>query len=104
MPTWAIGLLVAGASVAMIFFTILVCRTMFEIADVLPRWAKQHGFRIIHSEPRTIFQGPFSTNRYTPVYHITVEDQHHKQKKAWIRLGTWYIIGFREFIEVHWEE
>src|SRR5262249_25970888 len=104
MPQWAVGLLLAGASLAMIFFTYIVCKTIFQMEEVLPRWAKQHGFRIIHKEARTFFQGPFFLHRYRPVYYIIVEDRQQKQKKGWIRLGWWYIIGFREFIEVRWED
>lgn len=88
----------------MVFFTYVACRTIFQMNEVLPRWAKQRGFRIIHSELRTFFQGPFITSRYRPVYYVTVEDQQKRQKKGWVRLGWWYIVGFREKIEERWEE
>lgn len=104
MRNWVVILLVSGAALAMVFFTYVVCRTIVQVSEVLPRWAKQQGFRIIYSEARTFFQGPFSTNRYRPVYYVTVEDQQKRQKKGWVRLGWWYIVGFREMIEERWEE
>jgi hypothetical protein len=79
-------------------------KTLFQIEEVLPRWAKQHGFRIIRRELRTFFQGPFFLNKYKPVYYLTVEDQEQRQRTGWIRLGCWFIIGFIEKIEVQWED
>src|SRR4030095_11379207 len=87
MPNWALGLLLAGASLALIFFCYLVCRTILQSVEVLPRWAKQHGFRIIHCELRTFFQGPFFLNNALsgrPVCYITVEDEQKNVKKGWI--------------------
>lgn len=89
MDTWAIALLVTMAATAMVFFTYVGCRTFIVVGEVLPRWAKQRGFRIIHSEARTYFQGPFSQSSYTPVYYVTVEDQKGRQRKVWVRLGWW---------------
>ena len=97
-------LLFAGLAVLAIFFTYFVCATILKMEAVLPRWAQQHGFRIVRREPRRFFQGPFCVNRYAPVYHITVEDQEKRQKRGWIRLGLWYIVGFHERIEVRWDE
>jgi hypothetical protein len=104
MTNWEIALLVGSLSLLTILVTYKFCQTVFQIEDILPRWAKQHGYRIVRQEPRTFFQGPFSTNRYRPVYYVTVEDQQRRQKRGWVRLGWWFIIGFREHIEVRWEE
>jgi hypothetical protein len=104
MLSWPLTLLFAGLAVLGIFFTYFVCATILRMEAVLPRWAQQHGLRIVRREPRTFFQGPFFVNRYAPVYRITVEDQEKRQKRGWIRLGLWYIVGFRERIEVRWDE
>src|SRR5262245_47230471 len=104
MAHWAVGLLVAAAALAMIVFTYFACKTIFRMEEVLPRWARQHGYHIIHCEARRYFQGPLSLNKYRPVYYVTVEDQQKRQKKGWVRLGWWYIVGFREKIDVRWEE
>ncbi|HEV3080979.1 MAG TPA: hypothetical protein VGY66_14445 [Gemmataceae bacterium] len=104
MATWAIGLLVACASLLMIFFTYFACQTVFQIEESLTSWARQHGYRIIAKEGRQYFVGPFKINKYRPTYYITVEDRQGQQKKGWIRLGTWYIVGFKERIRVLWEE
>lgn len=92
------------ASVGMVFFTWNVCRVTFEIDDALPRWAMQRGFRIIRSDARTLFQGPFSLSRYKVVFYVTVVDQQDRVKKGWISLGRWSSFGFREHIEERWEE
>lgn len=104
MERWALALLVAGLSFLMIFFTYFMCVTILKMEEVLPRWASQHGFRIVRSEARTFFQGPFFSNRYAAVYRITVEDQEKRQKNGWIRLGLWYIVGFQENIDVRWDD
>ncbi|MFO1044783.1 MAG: hypothetical protein U0941_23670 [Planctomycetaceae bacterium] len=104
MNLWTIAPLLVGLSLLMIVFTYCACVTIVKMDQILPRWARQHGFRIIHSEVQTLFSGPFSVNRYAPVYRITVEDQERRQKKGWVRLGVWYIVGFRENIEVCWDE
>lgn len=105
MPTGNWGVLwLTSAALALVFFTYLSCQTIFQMEEVLPRWAKQRGFRIIHSEVRTFFQGPFFTNRFRPVYYITIEDQQKRQKIGWVRLGWWYVVGFRENIEELWDE
>jgi hypothetical protein len=103
MENWGVPSL-TGAALALVVFTYLSCRTIFQMEEFLQRWAKQRGFRIIHREVRTFFQGPFFTNRFRPVYYITIEDQQQRQKKGWVRLGWWYVVGFRETIEERWDE
>ena len=104
MARWEIALLMTAAAGAMIAFTFQACRTFLRIAAILPRWAKENGYRIVEAETRIFFQGPFPKNRYSQVYFVTVEDQQQRQRKGWIRLGWWYGVGFQEKIEVRWEE
>lgn len=96
--------LLTSASLAMVFFTWNGCRTIFEIDGALPRWATQRGLRIIHSDARTLFQGPFFPSRYKVVFYVTVVDQQDRVKKGWISLGRWSPFGFREQIEERWQE
>ena len=106
----AIGLAVAVASLAVTLFGYRLCTSITQVDDALPRWAKEHGFRIISKESRTFFQGPFNSvfrallAAYRPAYYVTLEDQRHRQRKAWVRLGWWCFVVFRESIEVRWEE
>jgi len=104
MAIWEIVLLVAGSSLLMVFFTYFGCQALFQIEESLTRWAKQHGYRIITKQWRQYLVGPFKINSYCPTYYITVEDRQGQQKRGWIRLGTWYIVGFKERIRVLWEE
>ena len=102
MSGWVLGCWIAVASLVMVFFTYRGCMTIIEIEEVLPRWAKQHGFRIIRQEAPIFHQGPFPRNQYRPVYFVTVEDQQQRQKSGWVRLGWWYVVGFKENVEVRW--
>jgi hypothetical protein len=104
MATWAVGLLLAGVSILMVFFTYFGCQAFFQIEESLTRWARHHGYRIIAKEWRTYFVGPFKINKYRPTYYITVEDGQGHYRKGWIRLGTWYFVGFKERIRVRWED
>lgn len=99
-----IGLLLAIGSLLMILFAYASMTSIAKIEDALTRWAKKNDLRIVHKETRTFFQGPFFLDRYRPVYYLTVEDQQHRRRKAWIRLGWWYFIGFKECVEVIWEQ
>lgn len=104
MAAWAIGLLVASASLLMVFLTYFACQTIFQIEESLANWARLNGYRIISKQDRQFFTGPFKINRYCPTCYITVEDRQGERKRGWVRLGTWYIVGFKEHIEVVWEE
>ena len=88
----AIGLVIAVGSLAMVLLTCRGLAVLAQIDDVLPRWAKEHGFCIVQRESRTYFQGPFNRyrffrNQYRVVYYITVEDQQHTRTSAWVRVG-----------------
>ena len=104
MAPWELALLVGGLSLLTVLFTYRLCQTVFRIQEILPRWAKEHGYRIVRQELRTFFQGPFFPDRYRPVYYLTVEDQQRRRRTGWVRLGWWYIIGFKEHIEVRWDK
>ena len=106
---WVVILVLPVASLAMVFFAYFGFRSLLQIEDILPRWARERGFRIVHSESRMYSQGPFSgplffRNQYRPVYRVIIEDQQKTRKQVWVRLGWWYIVGFREKIEERWEE
>lgn len=104
MKAAIIGLAVAVASLVMILFGYRMCTTVAQIEDVLPRWAREHDFRIVHEESRTFFQGPYVPCGFRLVYYVTVEDKQRRHRTAWVCLGWWYLVGFMEFIEVRWDE
>jgi hypothetical protein len=100
----AVGLATAAAALALVLGTYLGCTAIGRIDEALSRWATEHSLRIVRKESRTFFQGPFPRNRYRPVYYVTLEDRELKQSKAWIRLGWWYLLGFKEYVEVRWDQ
>ena len=104
MSNWALTLLVAGGSLAMVLFTWLICKSLLKIDAVLDLWAKREGFRIVRSEPPyfTYFH-PFALYPSCAVRYITVEDDEKKQKKCWVFAGWWWMVGFTENIKVRWD-
>ena len=96
MAGLAIGLLVASASILMVFLTYFACQALFRIDESLNGWVQQHGYRIIAREDRQY--------KWCPTCYITVEDRQGQQKRGLITVGTWYIVGFKENITVLWEE
>lgn len=99
-----VGMLTAAAALTVVLGTYLGCTAIGRIDDAFARWAKQHGLRVIRRESRTFFQGPFFLNQYRPFFYVTLEDRERTRKNAWVRLGWWYLIGFKEYIEVRWED
>jgi hypothetical protein len=107
METWLVVLLVTGAAVGMVGFTYVLCTTMLQSEEALQRWVTQNGFRLIRREQRFFFQGPFSLgypNQYRCVYFVTIEDDNQQRKTGWVRVGWWYIVGFKENVQVRWDK
>jgi len=52
------------------------------------RWANDNGFRILHSEVRCLFKGPFTwkiSHHGQAVYHIRVRDLQGRERSGWLR-------------------
>lgn len=101
MPSWAVAVLLTGASLGMIFFAYAVCATILRNEAVLSRWAKENSFRIIRRQALGGFQRP---HVLFPAYHVTIEDQQKRRRSGCVRLGFWYLVGFKELIYVRWED
>jgi len=73
---------------------------------ILRRWAGRNDFRIVLSEYRPFFKGPFfwtSSNGQT-VYYVTVEDDKGQRRHGWVRCGGWWMGMLSDAAEVRWVE
>ena len=72
---------------------------------LVQRWAKDNGFRILHSEFRYFFKGPFTrtiSHRGREVYHVRVRDSEGRERSCWLRC-TEVGIFTGDKTEVMWE-
>src|ERR1017187_3695564 len=55
---------------------------------LVQRWAKDNGFRIVHSQYRYFFKGPFTwkiSHRGREVYRVRVRDSEGRERSCWLR-------------------
>jgi hypothetical protein len=72
---------------------------------VLERWAERNGYRIIDTDYRKFFRGPFfwTTSRGQTVYRVTVDVKGAVQR-GWVRCGSRRLGLFSNQVEVRWDE
>jgi hypothetical protein len=91
-------------------FVAFVAATMFwhfsRSRQILEDWASSNGYKIVSSEYRTFFKGPFfwTSSKGQTVYYVTVETADGQTKTGWVRCGGWFIGLFSDRAEVRWEE
>jgi hypothetical protein len=73
---------------------------------LLDRWAERNGYRIIDSEYRKFFRGPFfwSTSKDQTVYRVTVELEKGRMLTGWVRCGSRFLGLLSDKVEVRWDE
>ena len=83
-------------SLALLFIAVVVVLMFVSLAwhssrsaTLLRAWAEANGLRILRSENRYMFRGPFSwtTAKGQAVYRVTVEDKAGKVRGGWVRCG-----------------
>lgn len=74
--------------------------------SLLDLWAERNGFRILASEYRNMFRGPFfwTTSRGQTVYRVTVEDKAGHVRTGWVRCGGWWLGLWSDHVEARWDE
>lgn len=74
---------------------------------ILKKWAEEEGVHIVTFE-RVFFSGgfsAFSTSRNQVVYSIVVRDQNGRERKGWVRCGSfWNGVWGSDEAEVKWAE
>ena len=60
--------------------------------QVLENWARSNGYRIVSSEYRNFFKGPFfwTSSEAQTVYYVTVETADGQIRSGWVRCGGWF--------------
>ncbi len=73
---------------------------------LLEEWARRHGLRIISSEYRYFFRGPFfwTPSKGQTVYRVTVADDQGHERRGWVRCGGWFLGLLSDKVEVRWDE
>ena len=92
-------LLIVTAVISNLFWRRDRSRTLLE------KWAYENRFKILASESRNFFRGPFfmrSTEGQT-VYYVTVSDYQGKIRSAWVRCGGWWAGLLSDKVDVKWE-
>jgi hypothetical protein len=73
---------------------------------LLNRWAEENRFRIIHAEVRHLCAGPFTwtKSRNQIVYYVRVSDRDGKERKGWVRCGSYFGGLASDKTDVRWED
>jgi hypothetical protein len=93
--------------VAVIAFALLAIAWHYSRSRaILQKWADDNGYQLLQSEYRWFRKGPFfwTTSRDQVVYHVTVLDQLGRERKGWVRCGSWWFGLFSNKAEVRWDE
>ncbi len=74
--------------------------------SILEQWANQNGYRIQSSEYRLLRRGPFfwTTSRGQTVFYVTLYTQEGATRRAWVRVGGFWLGIFSNKTEVSWDE
>ena len=100
------GTTVAGV-VLILFLAIASIAWHFRRSrSLLDRWAEGNEFRILQSEYRHIFRGPFfwTSSKGQTVYRVTVEDRAGNVRSGWVRCGGWWLGLWSDNVEARWDE
>jgi hypothetical protein len=74
--------------------------------SLLDRWAERNGYRIVDSEYRYFFRGPFfwTSSKEQTVYRVTVADKAGNVWSGWVRCGGWWLGLLSDQAEARWDE
>jgi hypothetical protein len=74
--------------------------------QILENWVSDNNFRIVSSEYRNFFKGPFfwTLSKAQPVHYVTVETADGQTKSGGVRCGGWFRGLFSDIAEVRWDE
>ncbi len=72
---------------------------------LLQRWANDNRYRLVRSERRAFFRGPYfgMTSKHQTVYHVTVEDRRGRTRNGWVRCGGWWLGLMSDQVESTWD-
>jgi hypothetical protein len=91
-------------------FVIFVIVTIFwhfsRSRQVLESWAEANNYRIVSSEYRNFFKGPFfwTSSKGQTVYYVTVETADGQTRRGWVRCGGFFLGLWNDSAEVRWDD
>lgn len=93
---------------ALLVLVLAICYVAWTYSNaraVLEEWATANGYKILHSELRTLFTGPFFWRNFTkqPVYYVTVRSTDGRERAGWVRCCVRWS-GGSEAADVRWDE
>jgi hypothetical protein len=76
-----------------------------KASSILENWAIENGYRLIESQRKTFFRGPFflRTSKTQVVYRIVVEDTSGVRYTGYARVGGWFLGLFSDQVDVQWD-
>jgi len=97
----------ALAFLAVVTFIVMTIFWHFSRSrQILENWASEHNYRIVSSEYRNFFRGPFfwTSSKGQTVYYVTVETADGQTKSGWVRCGGWLLGLLSDTADVRWDE
>ena len=73
---------------------------------LLERWAEENGFTIVERRLRHLFRAPFTwtTAEGQTVYRVTVVDSSGRERRGWVRCGSFTFGLLSDKVRVRWDE
>jgi hypothetical protein len=84
-----------------LFFYLKTARSQ----DILENWAAQNGFKIINSEIRWLFQGPYTWYHFRgqTVFRVKVRDRVGQERLGWVCCGGFLVGVLSDDASVIWD-
>ena len=97
---------VLGILAFITFVIVMIVWHYSRSRQVLENWANENNYRIVSSEYRNFFRGPFfwTSSKSQTVYYVTVETADGQTRSGWVRCGGWFWGLFSDTAEVRWDE
>jgi len=73
--------------------------------DLVERWARENGFRLLSAENCWFSNGPFfwTTSKSQVVFRVEVQDERGQVRSGWVRCGSLFGGLLSDQTEVRWE-
>lgn len=94
------------AVLIIVLATAYVLWTLKRARDRLNQWAQANSYRIIESDRRSFFRGPYfwRASESQAVFRVTVQDNNGNTRRGWVRIGS-YLFGLHSSqVGVTWDE
>jgi hypothetical protein len=94
------------AIVLVFVFVLTTSHRNVRSSELIDRWAEAHGYRVVDTESRMIARGPyfFTTSKSQTVYYVTFADADGRERRAYVRCGSWLGGLWSDKVDVKWEE